>query len=281
MIFYLFTIFIIFLIIFFYKDTLKEKFKINKNNIYISLSTIPPRINNLENVLKSLQNQTIKVNKIFINIPISYKRFKKSNIVIPDFIKKMDNVVIYYIKKDYGPASKFIGSLINKDIRKNDYIVITDDDLIKDKYWLENLMKNHKNNRITSFVEKNLGKGIIWGYMGYIFKKKLINLNDILKFYSSVEEKCFFVDDHWFTGYCYYKKIPIYNIPIFNGKLINKIILENNNSLVDINNENNRRNVSEKCRELIYKKYGIKFPFWCCIGCCYPIPSNNILSISK
>ena len=82
-------------------------------------------------------------------------------------------------------------------------------------------MKNHKNNRITSFVEKNLGKGIIWGYMGYIFKKKLINLNDILKFYSSVEEKCFFVDDHWFTGYCYYKKIPIYNIPIVNGKLIN------------------------------------------------------------
>ena len=113
MIFYIFTIFIIFLIIFFYKDTLKEKFKINKNNIYISLSTIPPRINNLENVLKSLQNQTIKVNKIFINIPISFKRFKNSKLVIPDFIKKMDNVVIYYIKKDYGPASKFIGSLIN------------------------------------------------------------------------------------------------------------------------------------------------------------------------
>ena len=56
-------------------------------------------------------------------------------------------------------------------------------------------------------LKKNLGKGIAWGYMGYIFKKKLLNLKDILNFYRNVENDCFFVDDHWLTGYCYYKKI--------------------------------------------------------------------------
>lgn len=281
MIIYIFII--IFLIIFSIKlySSKDEHFKNNKSNIYISLSTIPSRIKNLKPVLNSLLNQSLRPTKIYINIPHSYKRFKNTKIVIPDFIKNNNNVEIYYVKQDYGPATKFIGSLFNNNIKNNDFIVITDDDLIKDHNWLFKLVNNHKNNRITSFVEKKLGKGIIWGYMGYIFKKNILNLKEILKFFNEVEEQCFFVDDHWLTAYCNYKKIPIYNIPIKNGKEVNMIVLDNNNSLVDISSNNNRRNVSEKCRKYIYNRYKVKFPFWCCIGCCYPIPSNNILSISK
>ena len=34
-----------------------------------------------------------------------------------------------------------------------------------------NLLDNQLDNRVTSFVERQLGNEIIWGYLGYIFKK--------------------------------------------------------------------------------------------------------------
>ena len=43
--------------------------------IYVSLSTIPQRIENLHQSVDSLLKQTKQPNKIFINIPNKYKRF--------------------------------------------------------------------------------------------------------------------------------------------------------------------------------------------------------------
>ena len=45
--------------------------------IYVSISTIPPRIKNLEKSVESILNQTLKPDKIFINIPFKYRRFKE------------------------------------------------------------------------------------------------------------------------------------------------------------------------------------------------------------
>ena len=44
--------------------------------IYISLSIIPHRIKYLEKTINSLLKQTKKPDKIFINIPYKYRRFK-------------------------------------------------------------------------------------------------------------------------------------------------------------------------------------------------------------
>ena len=41
----------------------------------VSMSTIPSRIKNINNVLKYINNQTLKPNKIYLNIPYNYKRF--------------------------------------------------------------------------------------------------------------------------------------------------------------------------------------------------------------
>jgi len=46
--------------------------------IYISISTIPPRLKNLNESVRSLLNQTRKPDKIFINIPYKYKRFSET-----------------------------------------------------------------------------------------------------------------------------------------------------------------------------------------------------------
>ena len=241
-----------------------------KNKLIISLTTIPSRIDNIEPILDSLINQKIKPDMIYINVPKKYKRFKET-IKVPDFIKEKfsKQVKIYYLDKDYGPATKFIGSLLNKEIKKDDILVITDDDVVKTKNWLKILLDNHKNNRITSFVERELGEEIIWGYLGYIFQRKIINLDDVIHFFNKIKSECYYIDDHWFTGYCHYRKIKIYNIPIdideinFNFEHGDSI-----DSLVMMEGNNNRGLLSFKCRNIIKEEFNTEFPFWCCLGCC-------------
>ena len=238
---------------------------------YISFSTVPPRISKIEPILDSLVNQSVKPDKIFINVPRKYDRFD-NELIIPDFIetKFKDIVEIFYLEKDYGPATKFIGSFLNDQIKEDDFIVITDDDVLKVKDWLDTLIQFHQDKRITGFVERNLGKEIIWGYLGYIFKKKLINKNELCTFYESVKSECNLVDDHWFTGFCHFKKIPIYNIPIFTSNSVNENGLPTEvDALVKGKGDNSRKIVSQKCRDLILKDYKTDFPFWCCIGCCH------------
>ena len=88
--------------------------------IYISLSTIPPRIKNLKESVNSLLNQTKKPDKIFINIPYKYKRFKE--VVNEDDIPKFDNNLVEISRcEDYGPGTKLLGSL-NK-LKKNSLII--------------------------------------------------------------------------------------------------------------------------------------------------------------
>ena len=241
------------------------------NKIIISFSTIPTRINDIEPVVKSLVNQSLKPDKIYLNIPKEYKRFNEK-LIEPEFLKKEEYkcVEIFYMDKDYGPASKFIGTMLNPAVSENDYIFITDDDVEKKEFWLKTLYDKFialKQTTICSFVELNLGKEIIWGYMGYVLRKKMINLKDLLDFFDKIEDECFLVDDHWFTGYCRYRSIPIYNIPIKRHLEIN-IPLPSSDSLVALEGESHRRVVSNKCRKCVMDKFDIEIPFWCCIGCC-------------
>ena len=239
----------------------------NKNKLIVSLTTIPSRINLLEPVLDSILNQTIKPDLIYLNIPIKYNRFENCS-EIPKFIKNKEKVRINYLDKDYGPATKFIGSLLNSEVSKDDVIIVTDDDVIKRSHWISKLLLCHKPNKICCFEERNLGKNIIWGYLGYIFRKDIFDVDNLLNFYEEIKDNCILVDDHWLTGYCHHKKIPISNIPISRSKEINKTLIEGQDSLVRIKGNNNRWHVSEKCRSDIKKKFNTEFPFWCCMGCC-------------
>ena len=78
--------------------------------IYISISTIPQRIKNLNETIRSLLNQTRKPDKIFINIPNKYQRFKETikDNQIPNFDS---NIVEVTRCEDCGPGTKLLGSL--------------------------------------------------------------------------------------------------------------------------------------------------------------------------
>ena len=78
--------------------------------IYVSISIIPQRIKNLNKSIESLLNQTRKPDKIFVNIPYKYKRFKET--IKDNQIPKFNNSIVEVTRcEDYGPGTKLLGSL--------------------------------------------------------------------------------------------------------------------------------------------------------------------------
>ncbi len=70
--------------------------------IYVSISTIPQRIKNLNESVKSLLNQTKKPDKIFINIPFKYKRFAET--IEDNQIPKFDNSIVEVTRCSIEPG---------------------------------------------------------------------------------------------------------------------------------------------------------------------------------
>ena len=242
---------------------------VTKNKLIISLTTIPSRINEIENVLDSLLNQNIKADMIYINVPKKYNRFNGC-VKVPDFItnKYRNRVKIFYLEEDYGPATKFIGCLLNPDISDKDIILVTDDDIEKTKIWSTKLLNCYQPTKVCCFEERKLGKGIIWGYLGFIFRKDLFDLTDMLMFFNQIKTNCYLVDDHWLTGYCHYKKIKIDNIHLNKSTEINKKLIIGDDSLARLTGADTRRYTSNRCRKDILDNFKTEFPFWCCLGCC-------------
>ena len=78
--------------------------------IYVSLSTIPSRIKSLKKSVESLLNQSLKPDKIFINIPLKYERF--SEVIREDQIPQFNSKIIEITRcEDCGPGTKLLGSL--------------------------------------------------------------------------------------------------------------------------------------------------------------------------
>ena len=77
--------------------------------IYVSLTTIPERIKNIEKSINSIISQTLKPDKIFLNIPYKYERF--NNVISDEEIPKFDKIVEITRCDDFGPGTKLMGSL--------------------------------------------------------------------------------------------------------------------------------------------------------------------------
>ena len=116
------------------------KVNLKDYKIYIGLTTIPSRINILMNNLKHfIKNQNYDYEKILITIPKNYRRFKNTiDEKSIELLKANKRIEIIYIENDYGPASKYLGPLINDYIKNDDLLIIIDDDRI----YIKNLIKN-------------------------------------------------------------------------------------------------------------------------------------------
>jgi len=175
--------------------------------IYVSLSTIPQRIKYLDKTVESLLKQSIKPNKIFINIPFKYNRFSEtiSESQLPVF---KDDCIEITRCEDCGPGTKLLGS-IDK-LKKNSLIILADDDNIYENYMIEkfNYYYSIAPQNSYSFYVHPLGNFPIGqGADGFAINTN--NLSGIKKFYDTVVKnykELFLYDDLWISYFLYFFK---------------------------------------------------------------------------
>ena len=175
--------------------------------IYISISTIPQRIKNLNESIKSLLNQSKKPDKIFINIPYKYERFRET--VSDNQIPKFNSSIVEVTRcEDCGPGTKLLGSL-NK-FEKNSLVILADDDHIYEDYMIEKFFYFYSKapNNAYSFYVHPLGNfGIGQGADGFAINTN--HLAGIKNFYDKVArdyKELFLYDDLWISYFLYFFK---------------------------------------------------------------------------
>ena len=181
--------------------------------IYISITTIPSRIKSINKTIDSLVNQTLKPDKIFVNIPLEYKRFK--NQIEDDEIPSLPDIVEVTRCEDFGPGTKLLGSL-NK-IKKNSLLILADDDHIYENFMLEKFYYHYNlsSNNAYSFYVHPLGNfGIGQGADGFAINTNF--LDGINNFYNKIVKdynELFIHDDLWISYYLFFiKKVKIFSL---------------------------------------------------------------------
>ena len=175
--------------------------------IYISLSTIPQRIKDLNKSIESLLKQTKKPDKIFINIPFKYRRFDET--IDDNKIPKFDNNEVEITRcEDCGPGTKLLGSLDK--LEKNSLVILVDDDHIYEDYMIEKFFHFYSKspNNAYSFYVHPLGNfGIGQGADGFAINTN--HLTGINNFYNKVVKdykELFLYDDLWISYFLYFFK---------------------------------------------------------------------------
>ena len=171
------------------------------------MTTIPARERKLNKSIESLLNQSQKPDKIFINVPLKYKRFPE--IIENDQIPKFDNNIVEITRcEDCGPGTKLLGSL-NK-LNKNSLIILADDDNIYENYMIEKFYYFYSvapENSYSFYVHPLGNFGIGQGADGFAINTN--HLAGIKKFYDIVVKdykELFLYDDLWISYFLYYFK---------------------------------------------------------------------------
>ena len=201
------------------------------------MSTIPSRVKNINDILGNINNQTLKPDKIFLNIPLVYNRFKDEVITEKD-LKHINRENIEIIRcNDYGPGTKIMGS-IDK-VRDYDCVILLDDDHIYDKNVCKIFIEAFQKEQINYSFYLNKIFSIKMGQCadGFLMNTKLLdNIEIFYKKYVKNNSNMFLDDDLLLAIFLQKeKKSSIKNlINIFRNQVNKDIIYEQNiNSKID------------------------------------------------
>lgn len=169
--------------------------------VYITMTSIPERFPNTYKVVLNMLKYLKGFDKLVLNIPYRYKKFKMDN----DSLSKLESLIdprfILNRTEDYGPVTKILPTL---DIVPEESIILVCDD---DCYHLEAFKiaaEEQQSNRSKSFtfwkykynnIDIPQGVDIItfWNPNLHNFKKYIIN--------ALRSEYCFYVDDQIIGNY--------------------------------------------------------------------------------
>ena len=123
-------------------ETIKVKRNLKNNpvDIVVSLTTTPDKINQIQLVLKSIYRQSIKPDRIYLNIPREFNNNSEKDIT-PNWLKT-DSKIIINKTNNYGSATKLITTL-EKERDPNTIIITVNDDHIYPKHMVRDLAKQY------------------------------------------------------------------------------------------------------------------------------------------
>ncbi len=207
----------------------------------VSLTTVPKRIPYLKPTIVSLLKQTVLPKEIHINLGEDFfKGFE-----IPEFLNDLKMVKIHWVKKDMGPATKYIPTL-ERYKNTSQLIVIVDDDMYYSKKLIEDLATAEKKSNgkkvfcINGFKvpedlqsasrpsDKAIKGGsqkvaVIEGCGGYTLRPYFVTV-DQLSDLTGAPKRAHYDDDIWLSGHL--SRMKIEKIQIATGKrksLVNTI----------------------------------------------------------
>lgn len=108
-----------------------------------TLTTIPPKYVNSDNLLNSLislNNQTYKLDVIYLTLPYRCERLNMDYPKVSNEIKKLCTIVRY---DDCGPITKLMGALLNENA-DNTIMISFDDDIKYHPRTVEMLVQKHQ-----------------------------------------------------------------------------------------------------------------------------------------
>lgn len=191
--------------------------------IIACLTTLPKRIKKIHKVIKSIVNQTRKLDKIYINIP--YKTMNNQPYTIPSFFYHYKKEIEIIRCDDFGPITKIL-PVLDIETDPNTYIVTLDDDIVIHKdviKILEKRIKKYPNSALSfsgwcigSFpcyieffnkLEKDKEVDWLQGTNAILYPRYILDKNKIVKFMQSLPKFMIKHDDHILCAYLEIQKI--------------------------------------------------------------------------
>lgn len=108
------------------------------HKVIVSLTTTPKRIKKIKPMIKSILNQTVRIDQIALNIP---KKCRGQSYEVPPELEHMVNV--YTCGRDYGDGTKCIPTLL----RENDsetLLILLQDNYIYGEDFIETIIEEYK-----------------------------------------------------------------------------------------------------------------------------------------
>ncbi len=147
-----------------------EQFPEIMPRVVVSFSTIPSRMKNIPDFIKSLESQTFIPDAIYFNLP--YKSIREGK-EYPDFVvpDTFLNVIVNRCE-DIGPLTKLLPTL-EMELDPNCLIITLDDDIIYKDYVFEKLVKAMGSSKKT-----------VYSFGGWRYSNWLGFNRNILPFYT-------------------------------------------------------------------------------------------------
>ena len=123
---------------------LLANYSVMNQNVWVSLSTSPTRINSIRPFMENLLSQSLAPDYVVLNLPFVFERTGEGY-TIPPWLKRQPRILINRCT-DYGPITKLLPTL--ELIGPDDLLITVDDDIL-----YPNAMVNELTNRSNAIVD--------------------------------------------------------------------------------------------------------------------------------